>query len=99
MSKKKRYAVIGASHRALNMFIKPMCDIYNNVAEPVALVDLDFERIALGPEQAEIEIRTKVGRGKKGGGYIYHADHSVPPTMSLEAYRHVLDLVRRYGTY
>jgi uroporphyrinogen decarboxylase len=60
---------------------------------------VDFERIALGEKEAEAEIRTKVGQGKLGGGYIYHSDHSVPPTMSLEAYQSVLGLVRRYGTY
>jgi len=60
---------------------------------------VDYERIALGPEEAEEEIRIKVGEGKLGGGYIYHADHSVPPTMSLEQYQWVLGLVRKYGTY
>jgi uroporphyrinogen decarboxylase len=61
--------------------------------------NVDFDRIALGPDQAEEEIRIKVGMGKRGGGYIYHSDHSVPPTVSLETYRRVLALVKAYGTY
>ncbi len=65
----------------------------------VLMGGVDYERIALGPEEAEREIRIKVGEGKRGGGYIYHADHSVPPTMSLEQYQGVLGLVRKYGTY
>lgn len=61
--------------------------------------NVDFEAIARGPESAEEEIRLKVGLGKQGGGYIYHSDHSVPPKVSLDQYRRVLDLVRHYGTY
>jgi uroporphyrinogen decarboxylase len=61
--------------------------------------NVDFEQVIKGREAAEKEIRTKVGLGKEGGGYIYHSDHSVPPTMSLEDYRHVLDLVKKYGKY
>jgi len=61
--------------------------------------NIDFEVIARGPESAEEEIRLKVGLGKEGGGYIYHSDHSVPPKVSLDEYRRVLDLVRHYGAY
>ncbi len=51
------------------------------------------------PSVVEEEIRTKLSVAKIGGGYIYHSDHSVPPTVSLERYRHVLELVARYGSY
>jgi uroporphyrinogen decarboxylase len=61
--------------------------------------NIDFEAIARGEREAEEEIRLKVGLGKEGGGYIYHSDHSVPPKVSLEQYRKVLDLVRLHGTY
>lgn len=50
-------------------------------------------------EEIEAEIRTKLAPFvADGGGYIYHSDHSVPPEVSFERYRLVLDLVRRYGT-
>ena len=65
----------------------------------VLMGGVDYEKVALGPAEAEKEIRTKVGEGKRGGGYIYHADHSVPPTMSLEGYEGVLRMVRTYGAY
>jgi uroporphyrinogen decarboxylase len=65
----------------------------------VLMGGVDYDRIALGPEEAEKEIRRKVGEGKRGGGYIYHSDHSVPPTISLKHYQWVLELVRRYGAY
>jgi uroporphyrinogen decarboxylase len=65
----------------------------------VLMGGVDFERIARGPEEAEKEIRDKVGGAKEGGGYIYHSDHSIPPTMGLEDYRRVRDMVRHYGAY
>ena len=51
------------------------------------------------PTIIEDEIRSKVQTAKKGGGYIYHSDHSVPNNVSFDRYRQVLKLVRKYGTY
>ncbi len=50
-------------------------------------------------EQLEEEIRSKLCVAMEGGGYMYHSDHSIPPTVSLARYTRVLELVRRYGTY
>ncbi len=47
----------------------------------------------------EEEVKSKLLVAKKGGGYIYHSDHSVPPSVSLESYQWVMDLVDRYGRY
>lgn len=49
--------------------------------------------------EVEEEVRTKVLAAKEGGGYIYHIDHSVPPTISFECYSKVIDLVKKYGNY
>ena len=51
------------------------------------------------PSVIEEEIKTKIPRAKKGGGYIYHSDHSVPTNVSFEQYRRVLELAREYGAY
>lgn len=51
------------------------------------------------PSVIEREISTKIPFAKKGGGYIYHSDHSVPNNVSLEQYKHTLELARKYGTY
>ena len=45
------------------------------------------------------EVSTKVTVAKEGGGYIYHCDHSIPPTVSFERYTRVVELVRQYGLY
>lgn len=65
----------------------------------VLMGGVDVEHMARGPDEAEEEIRHKVGQAKKGGGYIYHSDHSVPPTMSLKQYLRIRELVRMYGAY
>ena len=50
------------------------------------------------PSVIEEEIRTKLETAKVGGGYIYHSDHSVPPTVSFEQYNRVMELVKVYGS-
>ncbi|MHB0999123.1 MAG: uroporphyrinogen decarboxylase family protein [Armatimonadota bacterium] len=50
-------------------------------------------------DEVEEEVRTKVMTAKQGGGYIYHIDHSVPPTISFPRYSKVIELVKQYGQY
>lgn len=62
--------------------------------------NIDVRKMAdADPRVIEEEIRTKFEIAKEGGGYIYHSDHSVPPEVSFEQYRRVMDLVRVYGSY
>jgi hypothetical protein len=35
----------------------------------------------------------------KDGGYIYHSDHSVPPTVSWDNYCYLMELLDEYGRY
>jgi uroporphyrinogen decarboxylase len=51
------------------------------------------------PNVIEEEIATKIGFAKRGGGYIYHSDHSVPDDISFPQYCRVIDLVKKYGSY
>jgi uroporphyrinogen decarboxylase len=51
------------------------------------------------PAVIEEEIRTKITVAKKGGGYIYHSDHSVPDDVSFQQYCRVIELVHKYGRY
>lgn len=50
-------------------------------------------------EQIRHEVRTKLAATMPYKAYIYHSDHSVPPGVTLETYREVLDTVRTYGRY
>jgi uroporphyrinogen decarboxylase len=51
------------------------------------------------PTKIEEEIKRKFEVAKKNGGYIYHSDHSVPKDVSFQQYCHVIELVKKYGTY
>jgi uroporphyrinogen decarboxylase len=51
------------------------------------------------PTVIEEEIRTKITAAKKGGGYIYHSDHSIPDNVSFDQFKRVLELVKKYGRY
>jgi len=53
----------------------------------------------LDPAVIEEEIRTKIPVAMKGGGYIFHSDHSVPHNVSFQQYEHTINLVKKYGTY
>jgi len=45
------------------------------------------------------EISTKLPAVKRGGGYIYHSDHSVPDNVSFQQYCRVMELVKEYGAF
>lgn len=51
------------------------------------------------PAVIEEEIRSKITFAKRGGGYIYHSDHSVPDNVSFAQYKRVIELVHTYGKY
>ena len=61
--------------------------------------NIDATRMDGDPAEVEAEIRDKITAAKVGGGYIYHSDHSVPPTVSWARYRWIIERVRHYGTY
>jgi uroporphyrinogen decarboxylase len=50
-------------------------------------------------DMLEEQIRSKIMAARVDGGYIYHSDHSVPPTVTWERYQWIIDRVRHYGTY
>lgn len=50
-------------------------------------------------DRIEQEVREKLAAGMSRRGYIYHSDHSVPPTVSWDTYTFLIDLLDRYGNY
>lgn len=54
-----------------------------------------------GPaDRLEEEVRSKMEACTKVRvGYIVHSDHSVPPTVPMENFRLMMDLVEKYGAY
>jgi uroporphyrinogen decarboxylase len=49
--------------------------------------------------KVEAEISSKIPMAKKGGGYIYHSDHSIAPGVRFETYQYVMELVEKYGAF
>lgn len=45
------------------------------------------------------EVKSKVQIAKENGGYIFHSDHSVPPTVSLENYLCAVETTTKFGRY
>lgn len=48
-------------------------------------------------EAIEEEVRGKLSVAKQGSGYLYHSDHSIPPTVSYANYQRVMELVDEVG--
>ena len=44
-------------------------------------------------------MESKILIAKENGGYIYHSDHSVPPSVSFENYKYAIEMVEKYGKY
>lgn len=62
--------------------------------------NIDIRVMSSGDRSAiEEEVRSKLEVAAPDGGYIYHSDHSVPPTVSLEDYRFTLEMVKKYGSH
>ena len=61
--------------------------------------NIDVRKLSGTREDVEEEIRSKLAVAMRGGGYIYHSDHSVPPTVSFDNYRYAMELIDTYGTY
>jgi len=50
-------------------------------------------------EAIEAEMRRVVPVLKENGGYIFSSDHSVPSSVSLENFRHIVNLAKELGKY
>jgi uroporphyrinogen decarboxylase len=61
--------------------------------------NIDVRKMSGTAAEIEEEVRSKLTVAMQGGGYIYHSDHSVPPTVSFEQYCRLISLVDQYGTY
>lgn len=45
------------------------------------------------------EIGTKVSSAKETRRYLFHSDHSVPPTVSFDNYCYAIELAKKFGRY
>lgn len=59
--------------------------------------NIDIRKLSGTRKDIEEEVISKVECAKKGGGYIFHSDHSVPPTVSWQNYCYAVELVKKHG--
>lgn len=57
------------------------------------------ETLSSTKEKIKEEIESKISIAGEGGGYIFHSDHSVPPSVSLENYKFAIEIARKAGKY
>jgi len=50
-------------------------------------------------EALEAEMRRVIPILKESGGYIFSSDHSVPSSVSLHDFQHVVKLAKELGSY
>jgi uroporphyrinogen decarboxylase len=51
------------------------------------------------PGKIREEVRSKLAAAMPYHGYVYHSDHSVPPGVTLESYKLLLEEVKTVGRY
>lgn len=61
--------------------------------------NIDVTKLAGTPEEVVEEVRSTVEAGKKGGGYLFHSDHSVPSDVSYSNYLLALETLAQVGRY
>lgn len=61
--------------------------------------NISAETLSSNKEKIKREIETKLTIAKEGGRYIFHSDHSVPPTVSFENYKYAVELAKEIGKY
>jgi len=61
--------------------------------------NISVESLSGTKEEIEREVRSKVLTAKEGGGYIFHSDHSIPPTVSWKNYQYAVKIANEYGKY
>lgn len=61
--------------------------------------NINADALAGGRRSIRQEICDKLPEAKRSGRYIFHSDHSVPPTVSFEDYAYAIELARELGSY
>ena len=76
-------------------------DLKKEAGDKLAFMgNIDVDVLATGDREAiEAEVRRKVSVAMEGGGYIYHSDGSIPPSVSFQDYMFAYDLAREIGRY
>ena len=75
--------------------VRELKDLYGD--QLAFMGNIRAEALAGTRSDIEKEVLPKLKAGKKGGGYICMSDHSVPPAVSFDNYRYLVELVKSEG--
>ncbi len=77
--------------------VRELKDLYGN--QITFFGNIDVRALSGTKEDVYNEVMSKLPKAMEGGGYIFHSDHSVPPTVSWENYCYAVQLVKEHGVY
>jgi uroporphyrinogen decarboxylase len=80
------------------MDVRELCPRYGDRLAMFGNIDA-IKLSSNDPAVIEEEIREKFAAGKRSRGYLYHSDHSVPPTVNWDTYRTIIRLIDQHGWY
>ena len=80
------------------MDVRELCPRYGDRLAMFGNIDA-MKMSTNDPAVIEQEIVSKFAAGKATCGYVYHSDHSVPPTVSWKTYQGIMHLVDVHGWY
>jgi uroporphyrinogen decarboxylase len=91
-------AAINPLENSANMDVRELAPAYGDRLGFIGNIDV---KVLLTNDRDAVleEVRAKLTAAMPYNGYIYHSDHSIPPGVTLDTYRLVLDEVRRIGKY
>jgi len=61
--------------------------------------NIGVEAFTMGESAIKEELFRKIPAAKEGYGYIYHSDHSIPPNVTYNTYKHCMELLSTLGNY
>ena len=91
-------SAINPLENSANMDVRELAPMFGERLGFVGNIDVKV-LLTNDPEKVRREVREKLQAAMPYHGYVYHSDHSIPPGITLETYRLVLEEVRKVGTY
>lgn len=77
-----------------------ICEYVEQYGDRLTFIgNINADILAGAVEDIERELLKKIPAAKKYRRYIYHSDHSVPDTVSLENFKYAIMLAKKLGQY
>jgi uroporphyrinogen decarboxylase len=61
--------------------------------------NINVDELAMTQQRIYEEVCPKIMTAKENGGYLFHSDHSIPPSVSFENYTYTVEIAAKTGSY